>query len=61
MKGKRRMAISPGGSVIYSEKSMSYLKRSNNLIVHLKVDFETLKIRTENFTNRGIVFNGLTP
>ena len=38
---------------------------SNNtyfdVIIYLKTDFEILKERTENFTNRGIIFNGLTP
>lgn len=53
--------ISTGGSVIYSDKGMKYLKNNNNIIIYLKTDFEILKKRTENFTNRGIVFNGLTP
>ena len=49
--------ISTGGSVIYSKKSMNYLNSLNNLIIYLDTDFELLKERTENFTNRGIVFN----
>ena len=53
--------ISPGGSVIYCEEGMKYLQNPNNVIIYLKTDFEILKKRTENFTNRGIVFNGLTP
>ena len=53
--------ISTGGSVIYYEKGMKHLKNSNNIIIYLKTDFETLKERTENFTNRGIVFNNLKP
>lgn len=53
--------ISPGGSIIYSEKSMKHLQNPNNVIIYLKTDFEILKERTENFTNRGIIFNGLTP
>ena len=53
--------ISTGGSVIYCDKGMKYLKNNNNIIIYLKTDFEILKERTENFTNRGIVFNGLTP
>lgn len=53
--------ISPGGSIIYCEKGMDYLINNNNIIIHLKTDFDILKKRTENFTNRGIVFNGQTP
>lgn len=53
--------ISPGGSVIYCVEGMNHLKNDNNVIIYLKTDFEILKKRTENFTNRGIVFNGLTP
>jgi len=51
--------ISTGGSVIYSDLSMKHL--SKTLIIYLKCNFETIKNRTENFTNRAIVFNGLTP
>lgn len=53
--------ISTGGSVIYYEKGMKHLQNNNNTIIYLKTNFEILKERTENFTNRGIVFNGLTP
>ena len=56
-----KKVISPGGSVIYCEKGMKHLQNKNNLMVYLKVDFDRLVKRTNNFTNRGIVFNGLTP
>ena len=39
---------------------MNHLKNKDNLIVYLNTSFDILKQRTENFTNRGIVFNGLT-
>ena len=53
--------ISTGGSVVYCEKGMKYLQNNNNLIVYLDTEYDLLETRTENFTNRGIVFNGLTP
>ena len=53
--------ISTGGSVIYCQDGMDYLKNDNNIIIFLLADFDLLKNRTENFTNRGIVFNNLTP
>lgn len=53
--------ISTGGSVIYCEEGMKHLQNSNNVIIYLNPDFEIIKERTENFTNRGIVFNNLTP
>ena len=56
---RHKYIISPGGSIIYSETSMKHL--SDTLIIYLKCDFETIKQRTENFTNRGIIFNGLSP
>ena len=39
---------------------MKYLQNNNNLIVYLDTEYDLLETRTENFTNRGIVFNGLT-
>ena len=56
-----QQVISTGGSVIYCEEGMKHLKNSNNVIIYLNPDFEIIKERTENFTNRGIVFNNLTP
>ena len=58
---QQQQIISTGGSVIYCKKGMEYLKRNNNLIVFLDTDYDILVTRTNNFTNRGIVFNGLTP
>ena len=56
---QKKNIISPGGSIIYSELSMKHL--SDTLIIYLKCNFETIKRRTANFTNRGIIFNGLSP
>lgn len=53
--------IATGGSVVYSKKGMEHLQNKNNLIVYLKTPYSILAKRTDNFTNRGIVFNGLTP
>jgi threonine synthase len=58
---KYKKIISTGGSVIYSEKGMQYLQNNNNLIIYINTPFNILSNRTENFTNRGIVFNGQTP
>tara|TARA_Y100000389_G_scaffold192633_1_gene220341 strand:+ start:158 stop:652 length:495 start_codon:yes stop_codon:yes gene_type:complete len=57
----KSLIISTGGSVIYSGKGMEHLQNEKNTIIYLFVDFETLAERTDNFTNRGIIFNGLTP
>jgi len=57
----RKQIISTGGSIIYCEDAMEYLKNSKNLIIYLKADFNDLDKRTNNFKNRGIVFNGNTP
>lgn len=37
------------------------MRNNNNIIIYLKTDFNTIKERTNNFTNRGIVFNNMTP
>ena len=52
--------VSTGGSVIYSDIGMSSLQR-NSEIIYLNTDFDKIMGRTENLTNRGIVFNGKTP
>jgi len=57
----KQQIISTGGSVIYCKDGIEFLQNSKNIIIYLKTNFEILKKRTENFTNRGIVFNGLTP
>jgi shikimate kinase len=46
--------ISPGGSSIYSEKAMNFLK-SISKIVFLSATLEEIKKRTSNFSKRGIV------
>ncbi len=46
--------ISPGGSSIYSEKAMLFLK-SISKIVFLSATLEEIKKRTSNFSKRGIV------
>lgn len=40
---------------------MKYFKNNSNIIIYLHVDFDIISKRTENFSNRGIIFNGLTP
>ena len=52
--------VSTGGSVIYSKKGMDHLLSSDSLIIYLNTDFDKLVERTDNFTNRGIIFNGKT-
>lgn len=52
--------VSTGGSVIYSKKGMDHLLSSDSLIIYLNTDFDKLIERTDNFTNRGIIFNGKT-
>lgn len=46
--------IATGGSVVYSELAMSFL-RKNGIMVYLKVDFEEIEKRIMNITTRGIV------
>ena len=50
--------VSTGGSVIYSEQGMNHLKE--NIVIYLKTSFDILKDRTDNFSNRGIIFKGKT-
>ncbi len=45
--------IATGGSVVYSERSMSHLKSISN-IVFLEVEFEEIRRRIHNFKTRGI-------
>ena len=53
--------ISTGGSVVYADCAMDFFSHPYNFVVHLDVDMDVLEKRTENFTNRGIIFNGMTP
>ena len=47
--------ISTGGSVIYHQKGMEYIKK-NAFIIYLNVDKNTILKRTDNLSNRGIIF-----
>ena len=53
--------ISTGGSAIYSDCAVEFFNHPSNFVVHLDVPMDVLEQRTEQFTNRGIVFNGMTP
>ncbi|NCC67390.1 MAG: shikimate kinase [Clostridia bacterium] len=46
--------IATGGSVVYSEKAMSALRRSGR-VVYLYISYDELKRRLTNITTRGIV------
>lgn len=46
--------ISTGGSVIYSEKAMDFLKQGGE-IIYLHVPYEEIERRLTNITTRGIV------
>ncbi|HBA62481.1 MAG TPA: shikimate kinase [Lachnospiraceae bacterium] len=46
--------ISPGGSVIYAEESMTHFKNIGT-IVYLQASFETINARIKNPKERGIV------
>jgi len=46
--------ISPGGSSIYSDRGMNFL-RSISIIVFLNASLEEIKRRTADFSERGIV------
>nr|WP_321496376.1 shikimate kinase [uncultured Methanolobus sp.] len=54
MKLKDNCIIATGGSVVYSEKAMNFLK-SNSVIVYLDVPFGTIVSRLSNLTTRGVV------
>lgn len=48
------LLLSTGGSAVYSEKGMEYLK-SKGKIVYLYCSYETIKKRLGDFSKRGIV------
>ena len=48
--------ISTGGSVIYNENIMNYL-RNLGTIIYLDIDIKVLVKRINNFVERGVVFN----
>ncbi len=45
--------IATGGSAVYSDKAMNYLKKDAK-VVYISVDFDELKRRLTNITTRGI-------
>lgn len=45
--------IATGGSAVYSDKAMSFLKRVS-MLVFLDIDLETVRKRIHNFDQRGI-------
>jgi shikimate kinase len=54
MELKDNCIIATGGSVVYSEKAMNFLK-NNSVIVYLEVPFGTIVSRLSNLTTRGVV------
>jgi shikimate kinase len=46
--------IATGGSAVYSEKAMAYLK-SEGVVIYLKISCEEMVRRLKNITTRGIV------
>lgn len=46
--------IATGGSAVFSEKAMEYLK-SGGIVIYLKISFEEMVRRLKNITTRGIV------
>ena len=53
---KNELILATGGSVIYSEKSMQFLKK-NFTIIYLNDSIENIKKRIKNFDNRGLITN----
>lgn len=54
------LIIATGGSAIYQNLAMSYLKE-NAIVVHLSASFETLNDRIKDFSSRAIVMSeGMT-
>ena len=54
----RPTVISTGGSAVYASCAAEFFRNPLNFVVHLDVPMDVLEQRTENFTNRGIVFDG---
>ena len=55
-----KTVIATGGSVVYGKDAMEHLKKIGK-IVYLKVDYDELLKRIDNFSTRGIVIeNGKT-
>ena len=49
--------IATGGSAVYSREGMAHL-REIGMVVYLRVSFESLRERLEDFDERGIVMRG---
>jgi shikimate kinase len=54
MKLEDNCIIATGGSVVYSEKAMNFLKE-HSVIIYLDVPFGTIVSRLSNLTTRGVV------
>jgi len=50
----KNSVIATGGSVVFSDKSMNYLKKKG-LIIYLRIGFEEIVRRLNNITTRGLV------
>ena len=49
-----RCVVSPGGSVVYSERAMDFLK-ANSRVIFLDASFESIQRRIHNEATRGII------
>ena len=58
LENKNNIIISPGGSVVYSDKSMNHLKKISK-IVFLDVQFEMIVERMEEFNRTSPVERGI--
>ena len=55
-----KTVIATGGSVVYGKQAMEHLKKIGK-VIYLKVDYDELLKRIDNFSTRGIVIeNGKT-
>ena len=50
----KNAVIATGGSVVFSEKAMEYLKQ-DGIVVYLAISFEVMEKRLRDITTRGIV------
>jgi shikimate kinase len=48
--------IATGGSAVYSDKAMQYLKH-NGIVIYLHIDIKTVTERLNNIKTRGVVLN----
>mgnify|MGYP000621831625 CR=1 FL=1 len=53
----QRKVVATGGSVVYSETSMAYLKKHCKLLF-LNDSLQNIQSRIENYSNRAIIMNG---